>query len=414
MIRNFTYFLFLGLIFFSCKTPATDIGQEKNDFLKFGTNKSAAGNIIIVDKNNNIYSIGLTWDNKKSEKQSDILITKFNEERKIVWQKQIGTYFSDFCNDAKLDKDGFLYLVGTTEGNVENDVADRKCDPGECPDILIIKMKEDKIVWMKQIGSDKNDYGEGIVIDSENNIYVGGSVRGKIDDKEPVGSFDIFLMKLDGNGNKIWSNIWGTKEVEWTKSLTIDSNDNIYLAGVTLRIIHDGGNANYFVSRIDKNGNRIWTKFTEMKKYFEPSIFVGKEEDVFVVGSNDLFLTKLSSDGEIIWIKPESVENEETISASSDGSNIYIIGYINKDFKKRFFLEKRDYNGNFVDQTVLEDTNISLVGGIFIKEKDSVYITGTIKNPSLFGDKNEEIFIKRIRIDPENGNQQKPVEPAGK
>ena len=56
--------------------------------------------------------------------------------------------------------------------------------------------------WTKQLGTSTNDRGEGVTIDSSNNIYVTGTTKGGLDGNTNSGDFDIFLVKYNSSGVK--------------------------------------------------------------------------------------------------------------------------------------------------------------------------------------------------------------------
>ena len=56
--------------------------------------------------------------------------------------------------------------------------------------------------WTKQLGTEDNDYGEGVTTDSSGNIYVTGDTVGDLDGNKNSGSVDIFLVKYNSDGVK--------------------------------------------------------------------------------------------------------------------------------------------------------------------------------------------------------------------
>ena len=84
-----------------------------------------------------------------------------------------------------------------------------------------------------------------------------GRTGGALDSIANSGSSDIFLVKYDSTGEKLWTNLLGTSSDDYGFGVTVDSSDNIYVTGYTA-----GG--------LDNNSNS---------------------------GSLDIFLVKFNSDG---------------------------------------------------------------------------------------------------------------------
>jgi hypothetical protein len=85
-------------------------------------------------------------------------------------------------------------------------------------DIFLAKLDPThKVIWVRTWGGKSWDYGQGLAIDGNGNVYVTGSFCGKVDfdpgpgvDKHRSRGYnDIFLSKFDPSGNFIWARTWG-------------------------------------------------------------------------------------------------------------------------------------------------------------------------------------------------------------
>ena len=54
----------------------------------------------------------------------------------------------------------------------------------------------------QQLGTSVHDYGQGVTVDSFNNIYVTGKTDGGLDGNTSSGSLDVFLVKYNSDGVK--------------------------------------------------------------------------------------------------------------------------------------------------------------------------------------------------------------------
>ena len=56
--------------------------------------------------------------------------------------------------------------------------------------------------WTKQLGSSGEDNAYGVATDSSGNVYVTGSTRGGLDGNTSAGSYDLFVVKYNSDGEK--------------------------------------------------------------------------------------------------------------------------------------------------------------------------------------------------------------------
>ena len=128
----------------------------------------------------------------------------------------------DVCQAIALDDGGNVYATGYFSATVDFDAG-----PGvynltsvAAEDIFISKTTPDgKLVWAKSIGDFRYQAGYAITLDAAKNIYITGIFFGTVDfDPGPgitnlssAGNEDIFICKLDNNGNfmgkKNWRNL---------------------------------------------------------------------------------------------------------------------------------------------------------------------------------------------------------------
>ena len=84
------------------------------------------------------------------------------------------------------------------------------------------------------MGTDTPDEATGVAIDSNNNVYITGITRGSLGgDGSNAGISDAFLAKYNSNGTFEWTTQLGTSAIDYAFSVAIDSNNNVYITGYT-------------------------------------------------------------------------------------------------------------------------------------------------------------------------------------
>jgi len=91
-------------------------------------------------------------------------------------------------------------------------------------------------LWAKQAGGTGFDYGSGIATDSSGTSYVTGGFRETATFDTATltssGIYDIFITKLDTNGNYLWAKQAGGTSSDSGGGIATDSNGNCYVTGV--------------------------------------------------------------------------------------------------------------------------------------------------------------------------------------
>ncbi len=87
---------------------------------------------------------------------------------------------------------------------------------------------------IKQFRTPEDDYSPGVVAtDRDGNVYISGSTRGVLDGTSSAGNLDVWLAKYDTEGNLLWTKQLGSSETNASQGIVTDSNDNVYISGNT-------------------------------------------------------------------------------------------------------------------------------------------------------------------------------------
>ena len=89
------------------------------------------------------------------------------------------------------------YVTEYTEGGLDGNTN------SESNDIILVKYNSSGTKqWTKQFGSSTSDTGQGVTVDSSDNIYVTGYTAGALDGNTSAGANDIILVKYNSSGVK--------------------------------------------------------------------------------------------------------------------------------------------------------------------------------------------------------------------
>jgi hypothetical protein len=122
--------------------------------------------------------------------------------------------------------------------------------------------------WAKQAGGTSDDYSYGIALDSNGNSYVTGYFQGSASFGSTTlsssGGDDIFIAKLDSNGNWLWARRAGGSRAEYGREIAVDNNGDSYVTGSFYGSAIFGSTSlmspetwvpGCFIAKLDSNGN---------------------------------------------------------------------------------------------------------------------------------------------------------------
>jgi len=203
------------------------------------------------------------------------------------------------------------------------------------------------LVWTKFAGSESVELVFSATVDTSGSIYVVGSTQGSLEGNVLSGSEDAFLMKFSSDGNTEWIRQWGTTEIDNARAVTVDIDDNIVVAGKMASEIEGEITYGYwdgFVSKFSSNGEIVWTESFGLEAYevspraivsdefgniFISGIVFGTFENNKSFGNYDVFAAKFTRDGALSWVKQWGTDQSDSgimaIDLDGDG-NLFIAG----------------------------------------------------------------------------------------
>lgn len=156
-------------------------------------------------------------------------------------------------------------------------------------------------IWSRIYGDAYEQGPASVAIDGSGNIFVSGQFHGTIQFGETTlisaGGFDIFLAKLDGAGNVLWSKQFGdAADSQSAYGLAVDTSGNVVLGGAFNGSIKFGtatfvssGVGDAFVAKFDPSGAHLWSRHLSgpnLEQVSDLAIDL-QTGDVVIVGSFD-------------------------------------------------------------------------------------------------------------------------------
>lgn len=287
-----------------------------------------------------------------------------------------------------------------------------------------------EVVWARIFGDENTQTPGGIAVDPEGNVIVAGLFTGTIDFGQgpllSAGAYDVFLAKLDSEGNAVWSRRFGGAEDQAALAVATDALGNIIVAGTFDGAIDLGGGVfqnepiqqDVFVVKFDGDANHIWSRHFKGTNLIDPTIAVDPSTAEVVVagtftgtidlgdgavttaGQLDMFLLKLSSvTGATLWehhygdAEPQSIGGiavdpvGSTVVAGSFRGALAIDGTVltNNSPSDDVFAARFDASGNRDWVKRFQSSGHDVVFGVMADEVGAITLAGSAEQGIDFG-----------------------------
>ncbi len=187
---------------------------------------------------------------------ADTWAVKINSDGELEWEFTIGTDWIDKGQAIIQTSDGG-YLIASSSSFHENAIGNITCIPhtyGWAEGILFKLDSNLKVEWQKCYGGSDND-GITALIEVSNGYVFGAYVNSNDGDISGWhGANDIWIVKLDFNGNIVWQKPLGGSRSEFISTLLLTDDESIIIPGYTQS--NDGNvSGNHTMSEYDYD---IW------------------------------------------------------------------------------------------------------------------------------------------------------------
>jgi len=247
----------------------------------------------------------------------DYYILKLDSSGNLQWDKHYGSRQTDICESIIQTSDGGYIAAGQSWLNIIDG------------NVYIIKLDSSgNKQWDKSIGGGLEDGAYDIRQTSDNGYVIAGYTRSNGD-----GSYDVYVIKTDSNGNVKWTSSFGGNNDDQAYSI-VQQRDGYVVTGHS-KSKNVLANSDVYVIKLDLEGKKVWEKFFGASDTIEESrsiqntrdggyIIVGKTNQ-YTYGANDVYLLKLDSDGNEQWSQVFGGENDDygySVAQTSDGGFI--------------------------------------------------------------------------------------------
>ncbi|MGB8701961.1 MAG: SBBP repeat-containing protein [Thermosynechococcaceae cyanobacterium] len=182
---------------------------------------------VATDNSNNVLISGSTFGDLGGSSQGvyDAWVAKYSSDGTLIWKKQFGSTGQDSSASIATDSSGNVLIAGYTDGDLGN--------PNQgLTDAWVVKYSSGgSLLWTRQLGTSSTDQASGVATDNSSNIVVAGSTGGNLGGPRDPGNSDAWVAVYSSNGTLLWIRQLGADKAEFGAGVATDSSGNIFITG---------------------------------------------------------------------------------------------------------------------------------------------------------------------------------------
>jgi Tol biopolymer transport system component len=279
--------------------------------------------------------------------------------------------------DALQTGDGGYLLVGATNYSHQN-------TPQE--DVYLVKTDAvGEIQWAEAYGGDDFDRGKAVVETDDGGFVILGESA-----SFGAGDWDMFLLRVDRDGNELWSRTFGGPGKERGNAILRTSDGGYIFTGQTPSF--GAGDEDLYLVSTDDQGNEVWSRTYGGERDEEGYAIqetadggflilaeVSQGETVYFEENPDVMLLRTDAAGDELWSRvweEEDVEGGFVLLPTSDGHYLLagISGPAGNQTDIDFLFIKIDADGNPIWNKPLGDEDAVDYGTDAIELPDGGYL----------------------------------------
>jgi hypothetical protein len=224
----------------------------------------------------------------------DVYLIKTDSNGDTSWTKTYGGTNSDNGWAVKQTVDGGYIVVANTYSFGSG---------GQ--DIYLIKTDSlGDSLWTRTYGDIINEWGYSTQQTSDSGYIIAGRSG------PPFGEDDVYIIKTDKIGDVLWSKTYGGTQWEGANEICQINNDDYIVVGYTNSF--GSGENDVFLIKLNSDGDTIWTRTYggssndrgySIKQTFDGGYIITGYSNSFGTGNADVYLIKTDESGDTLWTK---------------------------------------------------------------------------------------------------------------
>jgi len=243
---------------------------------------------------------GSTWSFGAGE--CDVWLIKTDSDGNEIWNRTFGGKDYEIGYSVQQTTDGGYIITGGIGDYYYSDV-------------WLIKTDSDgNEIWNRTFGGKDVDYGISVQQTTDGGYIITGDTY-----SYGAGSNDVWLIKTDSDSNEIWNRTFGGPNSDLGISVQQTIDEGYIITGYT-ELYSIPGWGDVWLIKTDSNGNKMWDKTygiihvsfgNSVKQTTDGGYIIAGFVWTFGIGYTDVWLIKTNSNGNMVWNKKLGGANSE-------------------------------------------------------------------------------------------------------
>jgi hypothetical protein len=305
---------------------------------RYGGLNDESGNLIL-ETNNGYVIAGSTKSQGAGD--FDFYLLKTDIQGNELWNKTYGGLGTDYCYNITHTLDGGFMLIGASNsfGNGNNNIYAIKVD------------SSGNELWSQLYGGNNNEVGVSVIETNEGDYVIAGSSDSLLNGRQ------MYLLKIDSQGSKIWSHKYGGVNLEEGYSVLLTLDNGFVICGSTRSF--GSGSSDVYLVKTDSLGNLEWENYyggtgsesgISITQTQNDSYIIAGSTNSYGAGALDVYLIMTDNMGNEQWSQTYGGSQiDVALSIGQTTDNGFIIAGYSDSFGSvsyNAYLIKTDSQGN--------------------------------------------------------------------
>ena len=255
----------------------------------------------------------------------DFWLVKLSNKGILLWEKSFGFSGIDYGTTLLETKEGGFLITGVLDVTASNGQGNAKSTATKHSGGDYWAIKTDHtgtLEWSRFFGGSFTEVPSGVLeTDAHNFIIVGSSDSNDFNISNSKGSYDFWIIKISTEGTLLWEKSFGGSEIDEAKAITRTNDGNFIIVGDTRsadkNVSKNNGAADIWVLKVSSEGNILWEKTIGGTNFDAARAIYKTQDNGFLIagssrsldndfenkGQNDALILKIDKNGNLLWQK---------------------------------------------------------------------------------------------------------------